>query len=81
MVFGEERPGRLADDPEQSDQLYLRFIRTDLNVFKMKGDFPRLWKIENCRIDGPRLLGEDGLYKIVGVDYTGRKLWLVKVTC
>lgn len=80
MVFGEERPFRLANTSEQSDQLYLRFIKTDGDGIKMKGDFPKLWKIKNRQIVGPQLLGEDGTYKIVGVDYISRKLWLVKTT-
>jgi hypothetical protein len=78
MTFGEER--LFITDCLSTDKdfykFFLRYKGTDSDGIKMSGCMPQLWKYHNNCLTGPEICDEDGLYKVVKVDYDKEIIWL-----
>ena len=80
MVFGEERLFKTNALLKYKCEFFLRFMGKDPSGLKMRGTFPKLWKVTADQILGPQLVDEDSVYDIVNVDYNKSNLWLIPLS-
>jgi len=76
MIFGEERLFQPNLPQNSQYELYLRFMGKDGVGLKMRGIFPKLWKVKDNKVIGPELINKDGIYNITAIDYNKGFIWV-----